>query len=297
PEGTLSSPGIANRTGYCGYRFAPETEMYLARNRWLSPPFGRWIERDPLGYVDGMNLYEFLRCQIFKRQDAAGTETIEVEFNAFIPGRLGVWLPEPFLVGQWMLSGSVFQFRTDARDFGGGSSRLKTVATIDSRDIGDPAACCARRGGLHAVSTSVGASHRLSLKPSNDPMAMLRSMTVKSQTAIPTTRSDTRTDGHCWTKICAAAEAAYPFEPMSPSIDYSICWTFTVAERDRVTVTLEGEHNQFPNYEGLVHSPLHYQQYMFDTAGTGPGFWNLSLWHSFAGLGISFEAETSPCCP
>jgi RHS repeat-associated protein len=56
PEGTLSSPGIANRTGYCGYRFAPETEMYLARNRWNSPPLGRWIERDPLGYVDGMNL-------------------------------------------------------------------------------------------------------------------------------------------------------------------------------------------------------------------------------------------------
>jgi len=57
PEGTLSSPGIANRTGYCGYRFAPETEMYLARNRWLSPPLGRWIERDPLGYVNGSSLY------------------------------------------------------------------------------------------------------------------------------------------------------------------------------------------------------------------------------------------------
>jgi RHS repeat-associated protein len=61
PEGTLSSPGIANRTGYCGYRFAPETEMYLARNRWLSPPLGRWIERDPLGYVDGMGLYEYVK--------------------------------------------------------------------------------------------------------------------------------------------------------------------------------------------------------------------------------------------
>jgi hypothetical protein len=35
--------------------------MYLARNRWLSPPLGRWIERDPLGYVDGMGLYEYVR--------------------------------------------------------------------------------------------------------------------------------------------------------------------------------------------------------------------------------------------
>ena len=72
PEGTLSSPGIANRTGYCGYRFAPETEMYLARNRWLSPPLGRWIERDPLGHVDGANLYEYLRSDPVMAFDPLG---------------------------------------------------------------------------------------------------------------------------------------------------------------------------------------------------------------------------------
>jgi len=72
PEGTLSSPGIANRTGYCGYRFAPETEMYLARNRWLSPPLGRWIERDPLGYVDGGSLYQYVACQPTVGSDPSG---------------------------------------------------------------------------------------------------------------------------------------------------------------------------------------------------------------------------------
>ena len=56
PEGTLSSVGVSNRVGYCGYQFAPEPATYLARNRWYEPPLGRWIERDPLGYVDGMNL-------------------------------------------------------------------------------------------------------------------------------------------------------------------------------------------------------------------------------------------------
>ena len=75
PEGTLSSPGIANRTGYCGYRFAPETEMYLARNRWNSPPLGRWIERDPLGYVDGMGLYEYVRGRAASASDPWGLQT------------------------------------------------------------------------------------------------------------------------------------------------------------------------------------------------------------------------------
>ena len=75
PEGTLSSPAIANRTGYCGYRFAPETEMYLARNRWNSPPLGRWIERDPLGYVDGMNLYEYVGGGAVSSLDPWGLST------------------------------------------------------------------------------------------------------------------------------------------------------------------------------------------------------------------------------
>ena len=72
PEGALSSAGIANRTGYCGYRFAPETGMYLARNRWLSPPLGRWIQRDPLGYVDGMSYYQSGRSTPISGTDPSG---------------------------------------------------------------------------------------------------------------------------------------------------------------------------------------------------------------------------------
>jgi len=75
PEGTLSSPAVANRTGYCGYRFAPETEMYLARNRWNSPPLGRWIERDPLEYIDGMGLYEYVGGTAASAVDPWGLST------------------------------------------------------------------------------------------------------------------------------------------------------------------------------------------------------------------------------
>ena len=75
PEGTLSSAGVSNRVGYCGYQFAPETGMYLARNRWNSPPLGRWIERDPLGYVDGMGLYEYVRSRPIAAADPWGLST------------------------------------------------------------------------------------------------------------------------------------------------------------------------------------------------------------------------------
>ena len=87
PEGTLSSPAISNRTGYCGYRFAPETEMYLARNRWLSPPLGRWIQRDPLEYIDGMGLYEYCGGGPIEAVDPTGLDGVDIKFEHWMRAR------------------------------------------------------------------------------------------------------------------------------------------------------------------------------------------------------------------
>ena len=50
---------VDNRILYCGYRFDPETGLYHVRHRYLHPTLGRWTTPDPLGYVDGMNGYEY----------------------------------------------------------------------------------------------------------------------------------------------------------------------------------------------------------------------------------------------
>jgi hypothetical protein len=36
------------------------TGLYCVRNRYLHPRLGRWLERDRAGYVDGMNLYQYV---------------------------------------------------------------------------------------------------------------------------------------------------------------------------------------------------------------------------------------------
>jgi RHS repeat-associated protein len=51
--------GPDNPVGYCGYIHNPETGDYTVRFRHYSPRLGRWIERDPAGYVDGKNLMEY----------------------------------------------------------------------------------------------------------------------------------------------------------------------------------------------------------------------------------------------
>ncbi len=55
-----SNSSCANEIIYCGYRFDPETQLYYVRNRTYSPVLGRWIQRDPIGYDGGINLYGYV---------------------------------------------------------------------------------------------------------------------------------------------------------------------------------------------------------------------------------------------
>ena len=50
----------ANNIVYCGYRYDQETSFYYVRNRNYSPTLGRWLQRDPIGYSAGINLYEYV---------------------------------------------------------------------------------------------------------------------------------------------------------------------------------------------------------------------------------------------
>ncbi len=54
---SVTSSDIGVEYLYTGRRLDPVTGLQLNRNRYYHAKLGRWINRDPLGYVDGMNLY------------------------------------------------------------------------------------------------------------------------------------------------------------------------------------------------------------------------------------------------
>lgn len=87
--------------GYSGYRY-------------YSPKLGRWISRDPSGEFGGETLYRFVGSSPTHAVDPLGLEPIEVQFDAFIPGRVGTWILEPFGGGRLAVtvevSGSHHQF-------------------------------------------------------------------------------------------------------------------------------------------------------------------------------------------
>ncbi len=52
---------VGNPYGYTGRRLDPESGLLHYRNRYHSPALGRFLTRDPAGFVDGPNLYAYVR--------------------------------------------------------------------------------------------------------------------------------------------------------------------------------------------------------------------------------------------
>ena len=55
-----TSSSATSDVGYGGYYEDAGTKMYQVRNRFLHPGLGRWINRDPIGYGGGINLYGYV---------------------------------------------------------------------------------------------------------------------------------------------------------------------------------------------------------------------------------------------
>ena len=63
---------IGNPYLFTGRRLDEETGLYHYRNRYYDPVFGRFISRDPEGYKDGMNLYEYVKSNPITGLDPYG---------------------------------------------------------------------------------------------------------------------------------------------------------------------------------------------------------------------------------
>ncbi len=56
----LVQSSVGNRYGFTGRRFDVETGFYYYRARYYAPERGRFLQRDPLGYADGMGVYAYV---------------------------------------------------------------------------------------------------------------------------------------------------------------------------------------------------------------------------------------------
>ncbi len=77
----MSASWIDNPYGYCGYYAEKETLgingarngfLYQCRFRVYDPITGRWMQRDPAGFISGLNLYEYISGRPISEWDELG---------------------------------------------------------------------------------------------------------------------------------------------------------------------------------------------------------------------------------
>ena len=76
--GRLSYASEDNIIGYDGYIFNVETCEYSVRHRCYSPTLGRWLQRDVLGYIDGLSLFEYVASGPHAANDPSGASALQL---------------------------------------------------------------------------------------------------------------------------------------------------------------------------------------------------------------------------
>ena len=82
----LTSSLVGNRYTYTGREWDETLGLHHFRARWMSPLAGRFLGRDPIGYVDGFNAYQLLISSVLRWADPDGATTIEPTEKAAIQG-------------------------------------------------------------------------------------------------------------------------------------------------------------------------------------------------------------------
>ncbi len=82
PDFTQRGDGSASASAYNftnlhqGGRLDSASGLYNFRNRDYNPTLGRWIQQDPAGYVDGLNIYQQEMSKPVDAVDASGLKTV-----------------------------------------------------------------------------------------------------------------------------------------------------------------------------------------------------------------------------
>ena len=128
-----------------GYYYDRETQLYLCQHRMYDASAGRWLNRDPIGYAGGVNLYGYCGAGPVGSADPSGYAMDSVRVGVLRGGKdMAETVAIALGVGA-AATGGYLAVDMDARESVGGTisrlaGRIGTVCepVTDSDDLGNP---------------------------------------------------------------------------------------------------------------------------------------------------------------